>query len=117
MLPARAFPIKRVVQQLFNVCLIGKTFSGRQVLCQRYIRHGQTDGDRPHQRPVHRGTDPPGLIRLIGNIAQIDVDVADRIQRRELFLWSLVGCFFFIEFPFRRSRFSRGDNTNDGLLF
>ena len=80
-LPARAFPIKRVVQQLFNVCLIGKTFSGRQVLCQRYIRQGQPDGDCSHERPVHRGTDPTGLIRLVGNIAEIDVDVADRIQR------------------------------------
>ena len=86
MLSARAFPVERVMQQLFNVGLIRKTFSGCQFLRERYIRHGQADGDRPHERPVHRGASPAGLICLVGNIAEVDVSVMDRIKRRELFL-------------------------------
>ena len=117
MFPARALPIESIMKQLLNVGLIGKTFPGRQVLRQCYIRHRKTDGDRPHERPVHRGADPTGLIRLVGNIAEIDVGVMDRIQCRELFLLVFSRLRLLHKAPFRGGRFSRGDNSNDGFLF
>src|SRR5580692_6839842 len=72
------------MQELFNVTLIRKTFPVGQRLSQGYVWFGKTDGNRPHERSVQGGSDPTGLIRLIGDIAEVDVGVADRIQRHEL---------------------------------
>src|SRR5580704_13055633 len=45
-LAARAFPIQRIVQQLFHVGLVGKPLFSGQVARKSYVGFGQTDGYR-----------------------------------------------------------------------
>jgi hypothetical protein len=80
------------VKQLLDIRLVWQSFFTRKPARQRQIGRGQSDRDRPHHGAIQWPFGPTRPISLLGNIAQVDIRIAECVQCRKLLLlvWELV---------------------------
>ncbi len=82
---AHTLTVQCIVQQLFDVRLIGQSLALGELPRQRKVRSREADRNRLHHRAIHHAADPVRPAALFGNIAQVDILIANCVESRQLF--------------------------------